>query len=108
MMKRHGKSKPIFGTDFHIESCFSLHDFCMFRTFYVFVFNCFFCAFYKENHSLEVPRETRLEKLMRLLDVSSKMHGGKAELSTKTILSMQFWSKSHMAKNQASCSRGWI
>ena len=52
--------------------------------------NCAFYAFYKENQGLEVPRETRLEKLMRLLEVLKKMHGRKAELSTKTILSMHF------------------
>ena len=34
--------------------------------------------------------ETRLEKLMRLLEVSKKMHGGVAELSTKTILGCIF------------------
>ena len=37
-------------------------------------FNYAFYAFYKENHGLEVPRETRLQKLMRLLEVSSKIH----------------------------------
>ena len=57
---------------------------------------------------MEVPRETRLEKLMRLLEVSKEMHGGKAELSTKIILGVHFWFKSHMDKNQASCSGGWI
>ena len=53
-------------------------------------FNCVFYAFYKENQGLEVPRETRLEKLMRLLEVSKKMHGGKPELSTKTISGCMF------------------
>ena len=71
-------------------------------------FNCVFYAFYKENQGLEVPRETRLEKLMRLLEVSKKMHGGKAELSTKTISGMYFQCKSQMDKNQGSCSGGWI
>ena len=47
---------------------------------------------------MEVPRETRLEKLMRLLEVSKKMHGGKAELSTKTISGMYFRCKSQMDK----------
>ena len=60
--------------------------------------NCVFYAFYKENQGLEVPRETRLEKLMRLLEVSKKMHGGKAELSTKTIFGMHFRCKSQMGK----------
>ena len=60
--------------------------------------NCAFYAFYKENQGLEVPRETRLEKLMRLLEVSKQMHGGKAELSTKTIFGMYFRSKSQMEK----------
>ena len=68
-----------------------LHFLCIF-------FNCAFYAFYKENHGLEVPRETRLEKLMRLLEVSKKMHGGKAELSTKTIFGMYFRCKSQMEK----------
>ena len=35
-------------------------------------FNCAFYAFYEENHGLEVPRETRLEKLMRVLEVLKK------------------------------------
>ena len=61
-------------------------------------FNCVFYAFYKENQGLEVPRETRLEKLMRLLEVLKKMHGGKAELSTTTILGVHFWSKPQMEK----------
>ena len=60
--------------------------------------NCVFYAFYKENHGLEVPRETRLEKLMRLLDVSPKMHRGKVELSTKTIFGMYFRCKSQIQK----------
>ena len=71
------------------------------------LFNCVFYAFYKENQGLEVPRETRLEKLMRLLEVSKKMHGGKAKLSTKTILGCIF-SLSRNWKNQGSCSGGWI
>ena len=62
------------------------------------LFNCAFNAFYKVNHGLEVPRETRLEKLMRLLEVLKKMHGGKAELSTKTILGKYFRCKSQMEK----------
>ena len=57
-----------------------------------------FVAFYKENHGLEVPRETRLDKLMRLLEVSKKTHRGKPELSTKTILGVHFRSKSQMEK----------
>ena len=47
---------------------------------------------------MEVPRETRLEKLMRLLEVSKKMHGGKAELSTKTSFGVRFRSKSQLEK----------
>ena len=70
--------------------------------------NCAFYAFYKGNQGLEVPRETRLEKLMRLLEVSKKKHGGKAELSTKTILGGHFGPKSHMDKDQGSCSGVWI
>ena len=35
---------------------------------------------------------------MRLLEVSKKMHGGKAELSTKTISGMYFRCKSQMEK----------
>ena len=62
------------------------------------LFNCAYDAFYKENHGLEVPRGTRLEKLMRLLEVSKKMHGGKAELSQKTISVMHFRSKSQTEK----------
>ena len=61
-------------------------------------FNCVFYAFYKENQGLEIPRETRLEKLMRLLEVSKRMHGGKAELSTKNIFGMYFRCKSQMEK----------
>ena len=61
-------------------------------------FNCVFCAFYKKNQGLEVPREMRLEKSMRLLEVSKQMHGGKVELSTKTILGLHFRSKSQMDK----------
>ena len=37
------------------------------------LFNCAFNAFYRVNHGLEVPRETRLEKLMRLLEVLEKI-----------------------------------
>ena len=72
--------------------------FLIFLYFLRIFFNCVFCAFYKENQGLEVPRETRLEKLMRLLEVSKKMHGGKAELSTKTISGMYFRCKSQMEK----------
>ena len=60
--------------------------------------NCAFYAFYKENQGLEVPREMRLEKLMRPLEVSKEMHGGKAELSTKTIFGVHFRSKSQLEK----------
>ena len=72
--------------------------FLIFLYFLRIFFNCVFYAFYKENQGLEVPRETRLEKLMRLLEVSKKMHGGKAELSTKTISGMYFRCKSQMEK----------
>ena len=61
-------------------------------------FNCAFYAFYKENHGLEVPRETRLEKLMRLLEVSKKMHVANVKLSTKTISGVHFQSKSQLEK----------
>ena len=47
---------------------------------------------------MEVPRETRLEKLMRLLDVLKELQGGKAELSTKTNFGVHFRSKSQMRK----------
>ena len=70
------------------------------------LFNCAFNAFYKVNHGLEVPRETRLEKLMRLLEVLKNMHGGKVELSTKTILGMHFWSKSQMEKVEVVVQEG--
>ena len=72
--------------------------FLIFLYFLRIFFNCVFYAFYKENQGLEVPRETRLEKLMRLLEVSKKMHGGKAELSTKTIFGMCVRCKSQMEK----------
>ena len=52
---------------------------------HVFLLNSSFFAFYKENQGLEVPRETRLEKLMRLLKVSSEIDRGKAELSRINI-----------------------
>ena len=77
------------GTVSNVNRC----CFCMFFRFSVFsriLFNWAFNAFYKVNHGLEVPRETRLEKSMRLLEVLKKMHGGKAELSTKTILGVHF------------------
>ena len=47
---------------------------------------------------MEVPKETRVEKLMRLLEVSEKMYGGKAELSTKTIFGVHFRSTSQTKK----------
>ena len=47
---------------------------------------------------MEVPRETRLEKLMRLLEVSKTMHVGNLELSTKTISGVHFQSKSQLEK----------
>ena len=53
--------------------------------------NCAFYEFYKENQGLEVPRETRLEKLMRLLEASKKMHGGKADLSTIWYLNLSLF-----------------
>ena len=85
------------GTVSNVDRCF----FCMvfdFSYFLCIFFNCVFYVFYKENQGLEVPRETRLEKLMRLLEVSKEMHGGKAELSTKTISGMYFRCKSQMEK----------
>ncbi len=85
------------GTVSNVNGCFSV-VFLICSYFLHIFFNCAFYAFYKEHQSLEVPRETRLEKLMRLLEVSKKMHGGKAELSTKTILGVHFWSKSQMEK----------
>ena len=42
---------------------------CGFSVFLRILFNCAFNAFYKVNHGLQVPRETRLEKSMRLLEV---------------------------------------
>ena len=72
--------------------------FLIFLYFLRIFFNCIFYAFYKENQGLEVPRETRLEKLMRLLEVSKQMHGRTAELSTKTILGLHFQPKSQMEK----------
>ena len=62
------------------------------------LFNCAFNAFSKVNHGLEVPRETRLEKLMRLLEVSKKMQVGNVELATKTISGVHFQSKSQLEK----------
>ena len=103
----HRKSKPIFGDGFQCRSLFLLYYFRFVCTLYIF-FNCVFYTFYKENQGLEEPRETRLEKLMRLLEVSKKMHGGKADLSTKTIFGVHFRSKSQTEKNQGSCSGGWI
>ena len=61
-------------------------------------FNCAFYAFYQENQGLEVPRETRLQKFMRLLEVSKKMHVGNVELSTKTSSGVHFQSKSQLEK----------
>ena len=66
-----------------VFSVLFLNSFYLLRIF----FNCAFYAFYKENHGLEVPRETGLEKLMRLLEVSKKMHVGNVELSTKPFRS---------------------
>ena len=83
-MERHGKSKPIFRDGFHNESLFVLYCFWI-AIFLVFLSDCVFFTLYKDNHGLEVPREMRLEKLMRLLEVSKKMHGGKAELSTNNF-----------------------
>ena len=101
-----GNRNRYLGTVSNVDRCF----FCMVFDFSVrflrFFFNCVFYAFYKENQGLEVPRETRLEKLMRLLEVSKQMHGGKAELSTKTIFGMYFRCKSQI-ENQGSCSGGW-
>ena len=45
---------------------------------------------------MEVPRETRLEK----------MHGGKAEWSTKIIFGVHFRSKSQMDKNKVAAQVG--
>ena len=93
LRKRQGKSKPIFGDGFQFNRCF----FCIFvwiPLLFVYFFKlCLlraFYAFYQENHGLEVPRETRLEKLMRLQEVSKEMHGGNVELSTKTISGVHF------------------
>ena len=87
------------GTVSNVNRCFLCIVFGVPVFFTYFLFNCALHAFYKVNHGLEVPRETRREKLMRLVEVSKKMHGGKAELSTKTILGMQFRSESQMEKN---------
>ena len=84
---RYSGTGTIFGDG---QSVFVLYCFWNFCIFLCILFNCAFNGFYKVNHGLEVPRETRLEKLMRLLEVLKKMHGGKAELSTKTILGMHF------------------
>ena len=92
-----GKRKRYLGTVSNFNPCF----FCISWNCLYFLrifFNCAFYAFYKENHALEVPRETRLEKLMRLLEVLKEMHGGKGELSTKTILGVHFRAKSQMEK----------
>ena len=59
---------------------------------------CVLYAFYKENQGLEVPRETRLEKFNASPGGIQKMHGGKAELSTRTIFGMYFRCKSQMEK----------
>ena len=96
----HRTSKPIFGDGFQSRSLFLLYCFFICLYFLRIFFNCVFYAFYKENQGLEVPRETRLEKLMRLLEVPTKMHGGKAELSTKTISGMYFRCKSQMEKTK--------
>ena len=97
MLERYGKPNPIFGDRFHIKSLFFLYVFVFLNCFRI-LLNCAFYAFYKENQGLEVPRETRLEKLMRLLEVSKQMHGGKAQLSTKTISWMYFRCKSQMER----------
>ena len=57
--------------------------FLIFLYFVRIFFNCVFYAFYKENQGLEVPRETRLEKLMRLLEVSKKCMEGKRSCQQK-------------------------
>ena len=36
--------------------------------------------------------------MIRLLEVSSKIHGAKAELSKKTMLGLHVWSKSELEK----------
>ena len=77
MLERHGKSNPIFGDRLHIKSWFSLYGFCFSPECLRMFLNCAFYAFYKENQGLEVPRETRLEKLMRLLELSKKCMEGK-------------------------------
>ena len=51
----------------------------VFGDFHVFLLNSAFPVLYEQNQGLEVFRETRLEKLMRLLGVSSKIYGGKLE-----------------------------
>ena len=50
-------------------------------------------AFYKESEGREVPRETRLEKLVRFLKVSSEMARRKAEFSRIDILGIALWGR---------------
>ena len=59
--------------------------------------NSAFAAFYKESEGREVPRETRLEKLVRFLKVSSEMAGKKTEMSRIDGPGMVFWGR----------GRGW-
>jgi len=67
-----GNRNPYLGTASTLNCCF----FCIYVWHFLYLlsifFNCAFYALYKENQGLEVPRETRLEKLMRLLEVSKK------------------------------------
>ena len=97
-MARHGKSNPIFRgpVTYYVFVCF-----CFFIIYLLRIFlNCAFYAFYKENQGLELPRETRLAKLMRLLEVSKKMHVGNVEISTKAISGVHFQSKSQLEKSR--------
>ena len=83
MLERNGKSNPIFGDRLHIMFLLFLHGFLFFLNCLRIFLNCAFHAFYKENQGLEVPRETRLEKLMRLMEVSKKCMEGKPSCEQK-------------------------
>ena len=100
MRGRSGGGKNSWAGMANVGRCWIHFSCCIFVfcDFHVFLLNSAFLAFHKTNQGLEVSRETRLEKLMRLLEVSKKMHGGKAELSTKTIFGMYFRCKSQMEK----------